>query len=157
MKKERQPTRDVSENRFEREEKLGQAPETLPGKSLRDRNANTRGVKLRGSAPRAKAVVKDQSAAPVILPILHSPEKQVRFCINAPGAGQVCVAATFNGWSPTATPLRKGQQGEWEVELKLTPGTHEYRFVVDGQWLDDPLAKGSVPNPYGSQNSVVSV
>lgn len=159
MKQERLPTRDVRENRFEREEKLGNAPETLPGKSLRDRNANTRGKALRGSARRGKAVdlATDHGTPSVILPVLAAQTKPVRFRLEAPGANRVCVAATFNEWSPTSTPLKKARRGEWEVELKLTPGTYEYRFVVDGQWLDDPHAKGSVPNPYGGQNSVVSV
>lgn len=156
MKSERLPTRDVRENRFEREEKLGHAPETLPGKSLRDRNANTRG-NFRDSTRRGKAVATDQGAPSVILPMLASHKKLVRFCMEAPGASQVCVAATFNEWSPTATPLKKSKRGEWEVEIKLASGIYEYRFVVDGQWLDDPLAKGSVPNPYGGHNSVVSV
>jgi hypothetical protein len=157
MKQERLPTRDVRENRFEREEKLGQAPETLPGKTLRDRSANTHGTTLRGPARRLKAVATAKGAPPVILPILASKTKSVHFCVRSPDAKHVCVAATFNGWSPTTTPLIKGKRDEWEVELELTPGTYEYRFVVDGIWQDDPLAKGSVPNPFGGQNSVVSV
>lgn len=156
MKQERLPSRDVRENRFEREEKLGHAAETLPGKTLRDRSVSNRGTVLRGSARAVKK--RDEKANPaMILPILEHKTKSVSFYVQAPAAIRVCLAGTFNQWSPTETPLTKGSGGEWRVEMKLTPGTYEYRFVVDGDWRDDPLAKGSVPNPYGGQNSVVSV
>ena len=31
------------------------------------------------------------------------------------------------------------------------------RFLVDGQWCDDPYCEMSVPNPFGGQNSVCRV
>ena len=36
-------------------------------------------------------------------------------------------------------------------------GTYEYCLVVDGQWRPDPLAKETVPNPFGGRNSVLKV
>jgi hypothetical protein len=39
----------------------------------------------------------------------------------------------------------------------LTPGTYEYCLVVDGQWMPDPLARETVPNPFGGRNSVLNV
>ena len=39
----------------------------------------------------------------------------------------------------------------------LTPGTYEYCLVVDGHWMPDPLARESVPNPFGGRNSVLNV
>ena len=47
--------------------------------------------------------------------------------------------------------------GRWLKELALPPGRYEYRLVVDGQWIDDPLAKEFVPNPHGSRNGVIVV
>lgn len=47
--------------------------------------------------------------------------------------------------------------GKWAKELALPPGRYEYRFVVDGQWVDDPAAKESVPNPVGGFNAVLVV
>jgi hypothetical protein len=29
--------------------------------------------------------------------------------------------------------------------------------VVDGQWMPDPLAKETVPNPFGGRNSILKV
>ena len=41
------------------------------------------------------------------------------------------------------------------TELALPPGTYEYRLVVDGEWIADPSAKETVPNPFGGVNSVL--
>jgi len=39
----------------------------------------------------------------------------------------------------------------------LVPGTYEYCLVVDGQWMPDPLARETVPNPFGGVNSILKV
>ncbi len=74
-----------------------------------------------------------------------------------PGARQVCVAGSFNGWKPETTPLLHAGDGRWVGEVPVKPGRHEYLFVVDGQWLPDPNAKETVSNPYGGRNSVLIV
>jgi 1,4-alpha-glucan branching enzyme len=72
-------------------------------------------------------------------------------------ATAVSVAGTFNDWRPDATPMIPMGEGRWAKELALPPGTYEYCVVVDGAWLPDPLAKDTVPNPFGGLNSVVRV
>lgn len=73
-------------------------------------------------------------------------------------AGKVFLAGSFNNWSPTATPMRKSEKnGAWKRQLMLKPGPHEYRFVVDGDWIADPDAVELKPNPYGGHNSVAHV
>ena len=47
--------------------------------------------------------------------------------------------------------------GRWAKELVLPPGVYEYRLVVDGQWMPDPGATDSAPNPFGGMNSVLKV
>jgi len=41
--------------------------------------------------------------------------------------------------------------------MPRTPGRYEYRFVVDGQWRDDPACTERVPNGFGSENCVLRV
>lgn len=72
-------------------------------------------------------------------------------------ASEVFVAGDFNQWNPKGTPLRKDPQGVWRAELQVLPGGHEYRFIVDDQWKDDPQATRFIPNPFGSRNSFVQV
>ena len=74
-----------------------------------------------------------------------------------PKASAVCIAGSFNDWHPSATPMIPADEGKWAKELALPPGRYEYRFVVDGQWVDDPAAKETVPNPFGGWNAVLVV
>jgi 1,4-alpha-glucan branching enzyme len=72
-------------------------------------------------------------------------------------AGAVCVAGTFNDWRPEATPMIAIGDGRWVKELTLPPGVYEYRIVADGEWMADPLARETTPNPFGGENSVLRV
>ena len=81
----------------------------------------------------------------------------VRIAFSHPAATAVAIAGSFNGWRPEATPMVAVGEGRWLKELVLAPGTYEYLLVADGQWLADPLAQATVPNPYGSVNSVITV
>ena len=69
----------------------------------------------------------------------------------------VSVVGTFNDWKSGATPLNRGGTGKWARELAVAPGRYEYRFVVDGRWVDAPDAKAYVPNPHGGRNAVLQV
>lgn len=74
-----------------------------------------------------------------------------------PLACAVCLAGGFNEWNPSATPMTKQHDGKWPNEVLLKPGYHEYRFVVDGEWQDDPLASRFVSHMFGGVNSVVEL
>jgi 1,4-alpha-glucan branching enzyme len=81
----------------------------------------------------------------------------VRFEFSHPSAMSVCVAGSFNDWQPEAKALHPSDAGKWWKETALKPGTYEYCFVVDGQWVPDPAAAETVPNPFGGRNSVLKV
>jgi 1,4-alpha-glucan branching enzyme len=69
-------------------------------------------------------------------------KKRVIFRICAPEAGSVSVAGSFNGWNTASHPLKQGLEwtidGVWQRVMYLGAGVHEYRFIVDGSWQDDP-------------------
>jgi 1,4-alpha-glucan branching enzyme len=81
----------------------------------------------------------------------------VSFELVKPGAKQVCVAGSFNGWKPERSPLISLGDGRFVGDVTVDPGRYEYLFVVDGQWLPDPKAKETVQNPFGGTNSVLTV
>ena len=84
--------------------------------------------------------------------------KEIVFQLDAPFAGEVHLAGEFNDWSPTATPMEKGEDGIWRVTLELAPGSYLYKFVVDGaSWMEDPENPDMEPDPYGGNNSVITV
>lgn len=85
---------------------------------------------------------------------------QVRFQLSAPEARQAAVAGSFNGWSPTATPMRRDSdgRGRWTATVRLPPGEHQFMYVIDGgEWITPSLAEAYVHDGFGSQNGVVVV
>jgi len=81
----------------------------------------------------------------------------VRFEFTNPNAASVSVAGSFNDWKPETKTLHSSGKGLWWKETVLNPGTYEYCFVVDGQWIPDPKAVETVANPFGGRNSVLRV
>ena len=64
-------------------------------------------------------------------------EDGIRFSLTDPAAQSVALAGEFNNWSTTATPMNK--EGDvWSITMALEAGKHEYKFVIDGQWVADP-------------------
>ena len=88
----------------------------------------------------------------------HNPKKSISFTFkDAPGK-KVFIAGTFNDWDPNAAPLAdRDQTGVYVVTLRVPRGNHEYKFIVNGTWLADPLNPDCVVNGYGSVNSFVVV
>ena len=81
----------------------------------------------------------------------------VRFALAAPKARSVALAGDFNAWRPDATPLERGADGVWFVRVPLSQGNWSYSFVVDGQWVEDPLAESWRADGFGGKNAVVRV
>lgn len=110
-----------------------------------------------------RAFLKPKSNAKRRLPIalieehFSVTERPVTFALFNPDAREVFVAGTFNNWDPQRTPLQKNVNARWEVEVRLKPGTYEYRLVVDGVWQEDPMAPRFTSNPYGGLNSVIII
>jgi hypothetical protein len=52
-------------------------------------------------------------------------------------AKSVALVGTFNGWQTYDLLMHKTSQG-WELPYTLGPGNYQYRFVVDGKWIEDP-------------------
>ena len=84
--------------------------------------------------------------------------KRVTFEVHADPGSQVLLAGDFNAWDPTSTPLTDNSgTGIFSVVLSLPPGTHEYKFVIDGTWCVDPNCPDWVQNSLGTLNSVRKV
>ena len=90
-------------------------------------------------------------------PSATAPLVSVRFEFTHPTALTVSIAGSFNHWQPEKKTLHSSGVGHWWKETSLAPGTYEYCLVVDGQWMPDPAASESVPNPFGGRNSILKV
>lgn len=84
--------------------------------------------------------------------------KRVNFFVSAASASRVFIAGTFNNWDPTANPLHENStRGYFKTVLQLKPGKHEYKFIINGEWVKDPMCLDQTPDPFGSENSVIQV
>lgn len=79
------------------------------------------------------------------------------FAIQAPGASSVLLAGDFTQWGSAPISLKRHEDGIWRTQVDLLPGEHRYRFIVDGEWREDPDCMVRVANPYGSHDSIVDV
>ena len=70
----------------------------------------------------------------------------------------VCVAGTFNDWSPYADRLHDcSQAGEYVISIRLPYGQHEYKFVVNGIWVIDPKNPDCALSGHGTLNNIIIV
>jgi chromosome partitioning protein len=79
--------------------------------------------------------------------------------LQAAGLGQsLAIAGDFNNWNPSTAPMRLNRDaGVFECLVKLPPGRHAYRLVVDGRWISDPHNPVTELNPFNEPNSIVTV
>jgi 1,4-alpha-glucan branching enzyme len=82
---------------------------------------------------------------------------ETEFKFEAPLAGSVQLAANFTDWEKFPIHMSKSEEGIWHAVIPLPPGDHSYRFIVDGQWCDDPHPAFCVANPFGTTNAVIKV
>jgi len=102
----------------------------------------------------AKPVKPVKAAAKIARPV----RKRVSFRFEGTPGSEVRLAGSFNNWDPSAHLLSPQQgNGTYVAMLLLSPGRHEYKFVVDGKWLIDPFCVETVPDGHGAKNSVISV
>ena len=82
----------------------------------------------------------------------------VRFVFVDSGAATVELVGDFNEWERGTTHLRRsGAPGVWSVSVPLSPGRHEYAFIINGsRWVADPLALKSTDD-FGTESSVIRV
>ena len=70
---------------------------------------------------------------------------------------EVRIAVDFTDWEKGAIMMsRSGKSGEWTAAVRMTPGEHQYRFLMDGSWYTDPTTEHAI-SPFGSENSVLRV
>lgn len=83
----------------------------------------------------------------------------VRFTLLAPGAQQVFLVGSFNGWAKHATPMKVVDGSSlWSVDVPLSEGEHTFMYVIDGvRWMTPPQAEEFVTDGFGHTNGVVIV
>lgn len=94
-------------------------------------------------------------AATTRRPGASTTKKSATFMLDAPESHAVAIAGSFNNWE--AQVMARGRDGVWRITLQLGPGTHQYKFLVDAEWREDPNNPRKVPNEFGGMNSICEV
>jgi 1,4-alpha-glucan branching enzyme len=89
--------------------------------------------------------------------VKSSSAKPIEFKLYAPQAKRVSLAGSFNNWDTKKIAAKKDPKGTWTANVNLPPGRHEYKFFVDGSWLNDPSCGACTTNAFGTQNCVREV
>lgn len=82
--------------------------------------------------------------------------RDILFNVSAPNAKDIYVVGDFNNWN-TADDYRLSrlEDGRWEKKLGLSPGRHKYKFIIDGEWVQDSQNNDHEQNSFGTFDSVI--
>jgi hypothetical protein len=53
--------------------------------------------------------------------------------------------------------MQRDENETWTKSKMFSPGNIEYKFWVDGEWMEDPENSRACPNCFGTQNNAVQV
>ena len=132
------------------------------GKSIVDYDKKSQGFK--DYLELATEVIEEErlfeatwSQEPARLP-LESKTVEKQFVFHAPEAEVVSIVGNFNNWVPTEDyRMNRNEEGTWSKVINLEPGEYQYKYVVDGLWIEDNRNPEISIDPYGGTNSVIEV
>jgi len=84
-------------------------------------------------------------------------KRRVTFILEVKQAGNIALMGDFNSWNEKLHPMKKYDNEIWKKTVFLNPGRYEYRFLVDGQWQNDPKSDQLCKNRFGTYNNFLIV
>ncbi len=71
-------------------------------------------------------------------------------------ADSVYVVGDFNQWDRAALSMEQDTQGRWKATIEVAAGqVYQFRYLCDGDWINDNQADAYYTNDYGGHNSVI--
>jgi len=129
----------------------------LPTRGHRPRSTTESGPRRHISLDYPNLDVDENSRRSVVKKhIIGSPDGQKKLptIIKYSGQGkEVYLCGTFNGWQKLHMSR---SQKDFVAMIELGEGDHEYKFLVDGQWVIDPNAP-IIENNAGFKNNCIHV
>jgi len=131
------------------------------GKSIIDYDQKARG--FRDYMALTKEVIAEEKTLGLRLvkqkkssPSARMVKKQF-FC-DDPNASCVKIVGSFNNWNTSEESLmERKKDGTWSKSIILAPGTYQYRFLIDDDWVEDQNNPNQVDNSFGGKNSVIRI
>ncbi len=91
-------------------------------------------------------------------PIDQDSNFKKRFSYFGPDAVSVKIGGDFNNWNPTDDfQMVRDEYGMWTKNISLKPGTYQYKFIVDGKWVEDDNNSNYITNAFGGTNSILKI
>ena len=84
-------------------------------------------------------------------------KRRTTFILEVLGVNNISLMGDFNNWNEKMHPMKKDHNEIWKKTVFLNPGRYEYRFLVDGQWQNDPRNKQLCQNCFGTHNNFLIV
>jgi 1,4-alpha-glucan branching enzyme len=84
-------------------------------------------------------------------------KRKVTFSMISSDAEEVILVGDFNNWNPKKHPMQKDRNGMWVKTVIIPHGKYEYKFLVDGQWKEDPQNDQASLNCFGTYNNVFNL
>ena len=84
-------------------------------------------------------------------------KRRITFKLEASEAKEAILVGDFNRWDEKKHIMKRDRKGRWTKIVTLSPGSYEYKFLVDGQWHNDPSNDEIVPNSFGTVNNILTV
>jgi len=85
-------------------------------------------------------------------------QEEILFRVQAPEARRVAIVGTFNRWQSETMPMSgPDAEGYWYASVVLPRGAHQYKYVVDQSWINDPENPLRQNDGFGGTNSVVEI
>ncbi len=86
-----------------------------------------------------------------------STQQRVLFSVSAQPGNQVYLSGTFNNWEPDSIKMKDTGNGHFQHSVIIPKGRHEYKFIINDEWVADPECPHWNANEHGSLNSVIQV
>jgi 1,4-alpha-glucan branching enzyme len=84
-------------------------------------------------------------------------KRRITFRLEALEANEAVLVGDFNSWDASKHRMKRDDKGKWTKIVTLAPGRYEYKFLVDGQWQNDPSNDQMIPNSFGTLNNIMTV
>jgi 1,4-alpha-glucan branching enzyme len=91
--------------------------------------------------------------------IKTKPVCKVTFSVSAKEASKASVVGDFNNWDVEKGSLEKLKNGTFKGLFEIPKdASYEFKYVVDGEFVNEPDADSQVWNDFaGAENSVIVV
>jgi len=78
-----------------------------------------------------------------------------KFLLKDRKFNDVYLVGEFNNWNPNESyKLKKISDDIWAIKLNLKKGKYRYKFIVDGEWINDPENNSVEDDAFGGKNSI---